>query len=382
MKKAGLIMLIIPVFLLSVQNSYGQEEVWFKKYMVQSGWHGLYYGIALDIIFDIKGPAAAGLPVIAAGGSVLVPLLFNANKSIDYNTFVLTGHGKSLGWFHGLSLSTLMFGEDVFSDNNDKITVGLGALSSIGGGILGRRLARSHDWSEGRVEMYRHYGWVMPFTGFSLATAFSDEPRVFGASVLAGGAIGYFLGGKIDDWNNYTRGEVRAMQTLASLNMALGYFIMVDRGRFYNSSEDEIELGLNRKDLLFPALGALTGTAIGHFYTRNLGFTPQQGMLTAYSAAGGVVVGLGVALLVNSDSYTPYYLIPYATGLASYITSVEILRHKSSSYSLLNGRKKDYFHVNFMPYNLFLNEKIAANGNIINGRYTGLQPLFSASVSF
>jgi len=121
---------------------------------------------------------------------------------------------------------------------------------------------------------------------------------------------------------------------------------------------------------------------MGHLYNRNLGFTPQQGMLTAYAAGGGAIIGLGVALMTESESITPYYLIPYLTGLGSYIASVEILKRKSPSYSLHEGGNGSDFHVTFMPQNLFVNEKIEERGFMLNGRYVGMQPLFAATLRF
>jgi hypothetical protein len=368
--------LLIPVIALLVitQPGFGQDDIIFRRHLVKSGYHGLLYGIAGDIIFEIDGAAAAGLPVIVAGTSVLVPLLINSDKSIDFGQMIMNGHGKSIGWAHGFALSALIFGEETFNEDNYKISVGLGALTSIGGGILGKSLAGRRDWSEGRVELYRHYGWVMPFTGFSSMLAATDDPRIAGAGVLLSGAAGYFVADKISDWNEYTRGEVRATQTLSTLNMGLGYGYMIDK---------QGDGDFKRTDLLYPALGALSGTVIGHFYNRNLGFTTQQGLMTAYAATGGAVVGLGVALLTDSEEVTPYYLIPYATGLASYIAAVEILKRRGGgAYSLSEGRNRNNLQVSLMPQNLFINNKLGEKGFIRNGRYTGMQPMFAASLTF
>ncbi|MFO7573603.1 MAG: hypothetical protein R6W67_00410 [Bacteroidales bacterium] len=374
MKRIKTLLISVIALLVFSQAGFGQDDIIFRRHLIKSGYHGLLYGIAGDIIFGIDGAAAVGLPVIVAGTSVLVPLLINSDKSIDFGPMILSGHGKSIGWAHGFALSSLIFGENTFSEDNYKISVGLGALSSIGGGILGKSLANRNDWSEGRVELYRHYGWVMPFTGFSAMLAATDDPRVAGAGVLLSGAAGYFAAGKISDWNNYTRGEVRATQTLSTLNMGLGYGYMLDK-----QGDGEFK----RTDLLYPALGALSGTVIGHFYNRNLGFTTQQGLLTSYATAGGAVVGLGVALLTGSEKITPYYLIPYATGLGSYIAAVEILKRRGGGvYSLLEEKNRNNLQVSIMPQNLFINNRLGEKGFITNGRYTGMQPMFAASLTF
>jgi hypothetical protein len=379
MKKLRFLLIMVTTLVMLCQSSYGQDDILFRRHLVKSGWHGLFYGLAMDVIFEIDGAAAAGIPVITAGGSVVAPLLLNSSKSIDFDMLVLTGHGKSLGWAHGFALSALIFGEDLFGGEEEdittkaKISVGIGALSSIGGGLLGKGLAKNNVWSEGRVELYRHYGWVMPFAGFSVMAATVDDIRLAAAGVLVSGAGGYLLADRISDWNDFTRGEVRATQTLTSLNMGLGFGIMADV-----VGEGDPKRG----DMLFPAAGALLGMAAGHLYTRNTGFTAQQGMLTAYSAAGGAIIGFGVALLLDSENITPWYLIPYATGLGSYITAVEVLRRQTGVYSYRNGNGGNNFHVDIMPQNFFLNNKILENGNMLNGRYVGMQPLFSASLKF
>lgn len=374
MRRIKTLLVSVIALLVFSQAGFGQEDITFRRHLVKSGYHGLLYGVALDIIFEIEGAAAAGLPVIIAGTSVLVPLLTNSDKSIGYGPMILSGHGKSIGWTHGFALSSLIFGEDFFSEDNYKVSVALGALSSIGGGILGKSLAKKNMWPEGRVELYRHYGWVMPFAGSSVMLAATDNARVAGAGVLLSGAAGYFIAGKISDWNEYTRGEVRATQTLSMLNLGLGYGLMLDK---------QSDNGFDRTDLLYPALGALSGTVIGHFYNRDLGFTTQEGLLTAYAATGGAVVGLGFALLTGSEKVTPYYLIPYVTGLGSYVAAVEILKRRSGgSYSLSEEKSRSNFNVSLMPQNLFINNRLGAKGFMTNGRYTGMQPMFAASLTF
>ena len=374
---------ILIIGLVTLQNSYAQDDIIFRKHLVTNGLTGFYYGIAADVVFELDGAASVGIPVIISGASVVAPLIFNSNKTIDYDAMVLQAHGKTIGWAHGFALATLIGGENAwygsgYSSNNYKLTVGLGALSSIGMGIVGNSLAKNNDWSEGQVELYRHYGWLMPYTGFSLAASFSDEPRVFGGAVLLFGAGGYLLADKIYQGSDYTRGEVRSMQVLSGLNMGLGWGIFADIQERRDIFEDDFK----RAEFMIPAIGALAGTFAGQYYVRNTNFTPQQGMLTAYSATGGAVIGLGIALLTESENITPYYVLPYITGLGSYILSVEMLRKKNSAQASFPVDNGNNFHVSFMPQNLFLNNKIQDKGFMINGEYIGMQPLFAASLKF
>lgn len=375
-KRSSVFMVVI---FMMVQSSLAQDDIIFRRYLVSSGVTGFYYGIALDVIFELNDAAAAGLPVITAGTSVLVPLLVNTERKIDYDALVLKGHGKTIGWAHGFALSTLIGGEDAWAgegknSNNYKLTVGLGALSSIGLGILGNSLARNNDWSEGRVELYRHYGWVMPFTGVCIAGSISEEARLIAAADLIFGAGGYLLADKINSWNKFTRGDVRSMQVFTALNTGLGFGIMADK----NDDIDEF----NNTDWLLPAVGAFAGTFIGQSWLKNVRLTPQQGMMTAYAAAGGAIVGLGIALMTESSEPTPYYLIPYATGLGAYAFTVERFRKRNSTQAYLPEKQKDNFNLSLMPQNLFINNKIQSKGFLVNGRLVGMQPLFAASLTF
>ena len=359
--------------LLLAANLFAQDELLFRKHIISSAWNGLYYGIALDIIAGIDDEKAAGLPIITAGGAALIPILLNSSRTIDYDALVLNGHGKSVGWIHGFSLATLIGGENAWNDNNYKATIAVGAISSIGLGILGKSIAQKNDWSEGRVELYRLYGWTIPYTGFALAATFTEEPRVFGATILLSGAGGYLLAEKINSMHNFTRGDVRAAQTLTLLNGMLGFGIAADIQDF-----DEFKKG----SWLIPAVGLLSGSFIGHALTRNTQLTPRQGMFTTYAAAGGVIIGLGIDLVVGSESVTANYLIPYATGLGAYAILLSRFSKENITLGLNSTDNRGNFQISFTPQNLFINSKIGEKGYFINGNYVGMQPLISASLKF
>jgi|WetSurMetagenome_2_1015567.scaffolds.fasta_scaffold65629_1 hypothetical protein len=378
MKKVARILFVSVLFFSVIaQNVNSQsDDILFRKHLISSGWNSLFYGVAGDYIFDINGAAAAGLPLIAAGAGVVIPLLTNSSKTITSNQLLLTSHGQSLGWAHGTALGLLINGNDAFeTEGKAKLTVGLAALTSMGLGILGNQLGKSQDWSEGQVALYRHYGWVMPFTGFSICAAFSDNARVFGAADLIGGAGGYLLAHQINKWHEYTRGDIRATQALTALNGALGYCIFLD-------TQIDEEVDFNRKGWLIPTAGVLVGTAAGHLWLKGADLTPQQGMTTVYAASAGAILGAGVALIVNSDSFTTNYLIPYGTGMAAYSFAVISLKNKNAGSAYLPDNKAGNWDFAFMPQNLYLNNKIEQRGYIINGRQVGLQPLFAASLNF
>ena len=377
MKKLSCFLIVIALWLLAQPVFAQQDETLFRKHIISSGWHGLYYGTALNIIFEIPGAAAAGIPIISAGTAAVIPLLTNSSRSISNNSLVLTNHGKYLGWVHGFALPSLILGEDAWNEKNYKITVASGALSSIALGRLGYVLGRDKDWEEGQTALFSHYGWVMPFAGLSLGLAFVDDLRLGAGLVLLSGAGGYFLANKIFELNPYTRGDVRSTQVLSTLNGGLAFGLMIDK----NTQFDE-EWDFKRSDWIIPALGMLAGTAIGHLWLKDARLTTQQANITAYAAGGGAIIGLGVALLSGGDKLWPYYTFPYAFGMGAYAFAVERFKKENSTLGFLHKEGQSNLNIAFMPQNLLINQKLAENGLPSPGRTMRLQPLFSASYKF
>ncbi len=373
-----LVLLFVLILLTGkpVCSQEQQDEMLFYKHLTLSGWNGLLYGLAADHIFEIEDEkAAAAIPVITAGSMALIPLLTNESRTISSNQLLLAGHGQLIGWAHGGSLGLLINGDDSFDENKSKLTVGLAALTSIGLGIMGRNLATTMNWSEGRVALYRHYGLIMPATGATMAFAFSDDARVFGGSILLFGAGGYFLADRVNTWNEFTRGEMRATQALTTLNGTLGMCIFID------SEPDDFA---KNPGWLLPGIGLLTGTGLGHLLLKDANLTPRQGMTTIYAAGLGSLIGIGLAILISPDEFDPLdYLLPYAAGMGTYMYTVNKLKHKNAAQLSLQPKKsKVEWTFSLMPQNLYLNNKLIENNNLINNRIGGMQPLFSAYCTF
>jgi len=373
--KKSLKCLISSILFFSLAGSIvaQSDEILFRRYLISSGYNAAYYGVAFDAIFEFDGPGAAGLPLITAGAGVIIPLLTNSTKTVTSNTLLLTSHGQTMGWAHGAALGLLINGE--IYTNKDKLTIFLAAATSAGMGVLGHKLSLTKDWSEGRVAMYRHYGWAMPGSGVCTALAFSEDARILGATELAFGAAGYLLADRVNRWHEFTRGEVRATQTLAILNAALGFCILVD--------SEAIEEVADEPMWLVPAIGVLAGTGLGHLWTKDANLTLQQGMTTIYASAGGAIIGLGIALMIDSEEFTPYYAVPYATSMVAYTITLESLKKKNRSVSAISDLdQKGKWNFTFMPQNIFVNNRIEQSAYMINGRYVGMQPLFAASCTF
>lgn len=369
----AVILLLVSVWSVSAQN---QDDILFRRRVVSSGVNSLFYGLALVAIIEPSSEAAiAGVPIVAAGIGALVPVLTNESRPITVNQLTLTTHGQLVGWAHGFGLSALVMGNNLENGDNYKIAIGMGAATSIGMGLLGKSFGKNKPWSEGQASMFAHWGGIMPITTTFAALSFSEDVRVIGGSVLLGGAAGYLIGNSINRQDAFTRGDVRAIGGLTALNGALGAFIYADI-----IGSDEAETG--QWGWLCPAAGIISGTLIGQAWLKNADLTPRQGMTSIWSATGGAVLGLGVALLINSESLTPWYAIPYATSLGSYALAVEMMKKKNAGMVSISDGGKNQWNFSFMPQNYFLNEKIAGSGFKLNGQDARMQPFVSASVTF
>ena len=280
-----------------------------------------------------------------------------------------------IGWGYGGALAMMVLGDKIKEKDNYKISVGAGAVGSIGMGLLGRSLGKRMDWSEGQASMYTLWGSVGPAVTSLAFLSFNENMSVQAGSFLLGGAAGYLAAGQFNKADAFSRGEVRGAATLAVMNGSLGSFLYLDI-----LMDDKVEPG--DWGWLFPAAGMLGGTLLGQSWLKNTELTPRQGMNAIWMASGGAFIGLGVALIVNAENLTPWYAIPYATSLGAFAYSVESARKKNASGMSATNGSHNKWNFSLMPQNLFLNEMINKNGNQLNGRKRLMQPMFSASVLF
>jgi hypothetical protein len=328
------------------QFSDAGDKSIYTKFLVQSGWFGFFYGGVINTLFDVSGSEAAGIPFLTAGASVLVPMLNYSNRQISNNSLMLSLHGKTIGWVHGFALSGIILGSG-YHANNEKIVLTLGALSSIGLGYLGKELGKNENWSEGRVALYRHYGLLAPFSGASvLLAAGVNDNRIYGAGILASGFAGYYIADRIALHTDFTRGDILSIKSLTILNGCLGLGLWLDAGH------------ANRGSSFLPALGAISGTVMGQYWLKDYKLTISAARKTVYATIGGSLIGEGLALIVNSDSPTPYYLIPWITGFVSYAIAVE--NFKTKPLAIIENRKGLFrnWTADFQPENLIIGSRM------------------------
>ncbi len=363
----------VPVY-QQEQDIYAGEKSAYTQYLVSSGVFGFIYGMtAAGIIEPEAEGVTAGLSLLSAGAATLWPVITMKDKRINYNSLKLSIHGKALGYAHGAALDLLIQGDNI---DEGKLLLTLAGVSSIALGRVGYKLGVDKPWSQGRVALYSHYGILMPLEGVALVAAFeADDPRIYGAIILASGAAGYLVADRIADRNDFTKGDVIATQTLTALNALVGFGIIADKAESHGE--------LAGSDFLFPAFGALGGSLFGHLWLKDAGFSRQQGRNTALVSSGGSALGLGIASLIAPDRPTLYYVLPYITGMASY--SIIVSKYKQDNINAIRNnfnQGKNNWNINIMPYNILINKKISSFSSANPSKRSYYLPAFSASVNF
>jgi hypothetical protein len=345
----------------------------YTQYLISSGIFGALYGAAAVYIFGLedKEGLSVGIPLLTAGASVLIPVLTLKDKYVSYNSLSLSNHGRIAGALQGAALGALITGDNI---EEGKLILGLSTAASIGLGQLGYHLGKNQPWSQGRAALYSYYGLLMPFEGMAIIAACeSEDPRIYGLTSLAFGAGGYLIANRISNTYDYTKGDVTATGTLAALNGLLGFMILAD--------VEERSGEVTPAHFLIPAAGALGGTFAGHLWLKNAQLSNQQGRNIALTSAAGVVTGLGLTALFTPESVTPYYVIPYITGMSTYALMVSIYKKKNVS-TISDSEKKSRWNLNVMPQNIFLNNKIAEYSIANPGKHIDFLPAFSATYNF
>lgn len=350
---------------------FSGERSMYTQYLISSGIFGAFYGGALVALLEMESDGAAGIPLLTAGASVLIPVLSLKDKYVPYNALSLSIHGKLAGALQGAALGVLITGEET---EEGKLIITLATASSIAMGRVGYSLGKNRPWSEGRAALYSYYGLLMPFEGLALCAAFeSESPRIYGLSSLAFGAGGYLMADHIAKRNDFTRGDITATGTFAALNGLLGFTIMTD------ILENSYDAGTGW--ILLPALGALGGSLLSHSWLRDTRFTTQQGRNIALATAGGSAVGLGLVALFTPEAAAPYYIVGYLSGLTTYSLMVKI--YKNSNPLTLSGKPENKkWNFNLMPQNIFINDLIAPYAFANPGKRVDFLPAFSASFKF
>ncbi len=333
-----------------------------RKFYLNNGLYGLGYGITSIFLFEIDGAGAVALPILSLGISVAFPAI-NKKKyeGIDYSTIMMTRHGKFIGLLDGAALGFLLYGDVREDSKKGKAFAATMMATSIALGEVGFHVGKKKKFPEGKVATYKYYSLLVPFLTFSgLVIGNVDDPRVYGASVLAAGAASYWYAGKVYNKYKFTRGDMLASSSFGLLSTGFGFGISPMEKPWH---------------FIFPAITAIGGTYAAHRIFKNTKLSSKQGLNTNYASLVGTTVGFLVALFIPTDSHHVILLLPVATGTAAW--AVYAARYKKEQYwtSRQYHKKWTDMSFSFTPQNYFINKQLGKSTSR-EGLKTGL-PLFS-----
>jgi hypothetical protein len=335
--------------------------------------YGIYYGASLVAVAEINNVAAVGLPLITGGIWALGPI-FNPNKyeNIDRSILRASNAGKFLGLVYGGSLGLLVAG-----DNGDigKAFLGFSTLGSIGLGELAFQMQKKKRFSEGHVELMRHYGLLGSYVGLStVASAQAEHARIYGLSALIGGAAGLALGNIASKNYPYTKGDANYITSMSIIGSGIGFAI---------SSEIALEAG-GTGLLLIPAGLSVLGTTIGQRTTQGINLTNKQGSTINYATGGAALIGLGIASIVASER--PSVFIGLPTTFALVTQQILFKRYKTQNLNFNLARKSTNgdikYSLKFHPENYFVNQQLQSKATILNSYEQLSTPIVNFNLNF
>ncbi len=193
---------------------------------VVNGLYGLYYGASLAAILEIDNGAAVGIPLIMAGLWQLGPVI-NPKKyeNISVETIRAGNSGKILGLLYGGAAGLAISGD---SDDNFKWVLGLSSLSSIAMGEIMFQNQKKNNYSLGHIDIVRHHGFLGPVVTTLGYLAIDENPNIIGATALAGGIGGLIIGNKVAKKYDYSQGDVDVISSLTWITTGLGSTIAVE----------------------------------------------------------------------------------------------------------------------------------------------------------
>lgn len=347
---------------------------WSTNDRFYNGVYGMYYGVTLIVIGNLDNELSAGVPLITAGLWQLGPVL-NPKKyeGIDQSTMRAAGGGKILGLGYGLALGFAIGGND-----NTNLTLGLSTLGSIGLGEAAFQMQKRRKYSEGYVELMRHYGFLGPAVGLLTVIATdNDNANIAGASALVGGIGGLYLANRAAKKYDYTIGDVYAVRSLTWIYAGMGFALA---GQLAEGGDR------NRELFLLPAATAVTGTILGQHIVKGVNLSVRQGANLNLAAGGAALIGLGVVTSLKAESVGAVVGVPSVLALIAH----HLVFHK---YKINNAQKKNELtglskysprlSLRVTPENYFVNQKQSPDRPIItNGRPVISNPIITMNFTF
>jgi len=314
--------------------------------------YGLYYGIAASVLLDLEDEAAVAVPLMTSGLWLMGPVI-NPRKyeGVTSNTLRLVNTGRFLGLLYGGSLGLALGGDE---DNAEDVILASSSLMSIGLGEAAFAIQKDRNFSAGQIDLMRHYSFLSGWTALALTVALSDQDeRTVGASVLAGGVSGLFIGHGIGTRYDYTRGDVDAIGSLSTISAGLGFAAVYER---LDETEDSDLL------ILIPAVASIAGSVAALRSVQGAYLTDRQGTTINLATSGAALVGLGISLLLETES--PLVFIGLTSALAFIMHQKLFYQYKwqninSSPRGRRSYKKPFQASLQLKPENYFMGTRMA-----------------------
>ncbi|MCH6232927.1 hypothetical protein [Cognataquiflexum rubidum] len=351
-----------------------EEFEWRGRDYATNILYGAYYGASLVGIAEISSAAVVGIPLLTGGlwalGPVMVPKKYeNINRSV----IRASNTGKFLGLIYGGSLALMIGGGQ---DYTDQLALGLSTLGSIALGEVGFKLQKNRNFSEGHIELVRHYGIIGPWIGAAaLITAESENSNLYGAALLAGGVGGILVANKVSKKYDYTKGDIDNVSAMTLAATGIGFAI----------AAETLNDDASGAAVLIPVAGTVIGTILAQKAVKGVYLNKRQGSTIALSTGGAALVGLGMAAIFEAESAAVWIGVPSVLALATQQILFNKYKKENLAGNLLSKINKDKpykFTMKVTPENYFVNQRMAVPSGIIGINSNVSNPLVNLKLAF
>jgi hypothetical protein len=268
-----------------------------------------YYGWSVPLLFDNLDPrAAVGIYLFTAGGCILYVHTAINNTEMTKEGAVAFQYGATRGIIHGSALYSILTGE---TNESRRWFLPASSLVSIIEGMTLMSSVQTNKTPLGNI-----YG-VGVFEDFGIGIGaglayliregdtFSLEPkdlRLLGSTVLAGSVVGYVVGKSMVGSTTYSSGDADILQSSGLLGLSMAFAIADLAG---------VE---KPKSLVTSSMvGSMAGLAVGHLLTSTKDFSDAAGTSVRLYTSLGMIVGLGTAYALSSESSDRTIYVSLAT---------------------------------------------------------------------
>jgi hypothetical protein len=328
---------------------------WRGRDRLANALFGLWYGASLVVITEAEGAGSAGLPLITSGLWMLGPAI-NPKKyeNINRNTIRANNTGKLLGLAYGAALGLAISGEAEGEDIS-KWIMGLSTVGSITLGEIAFHQQLKKNYSAGRIELVRHYGFLGPWVGLTtLLGTGSQNENLAGGVILAGGAAGILVGNVVAREYDYTRGDADAVSSLSLISTGIGFTGIASLLKQADAS----------KGVWFvPAATSIIGTVWGQRQVRGAYLTDKQGSTISFSTAGAALFGVGVIALTKSEEPAVWVGVPVGLALVTHqllLTKYKTRNQTDRLHGNMHHNKRKYdVSLNVRPESYYMNQLLS-----------------------